>query len=353
MRRLIFNLHLYVGLAAAAFLVVAGVTGSFLAFENDYDRWLHPSLWSVTAATAPLPEQKLVDAVAAQFAPQDSAVRVEQIALYGPRTAQVFVLSTGRRIFVNPYSGEILGMRDRPSRVEMFVVGVHQLHVQLLAGNAGRRIVDIATMTILFLVPTGLYLWWPKKRVKVRLRSSWRRFNWDLHNVAGLYGFVLVFVLAVTGLLLSFETPLYWLSRSDPWRQGAMPRSVVQQSAVAPDLDQLIAEADRALPGADTYEIHLPMRPRSPVQVLKHGPGPAGRSTVFLDRYSGRVLRVDDASKLPRSYRAHLIDQAIHMGTIMGMTSKIAMSAASLVLVILVITGTTLWWQKWRLAPTG
>jgi uncharacterized iron-regulated membrane protein len=44
-RRLLLATHLYVGLAAALFLFIAALTGSVLAFEPDYDRWLHPALW--------------------------------------------------------------------------------------------------------------------------------------------------------------------------------------------------------------------------------------------------------------------------------------------------------------------
>jgi uncharacterized iron-regulated membrane protein len=50
MRRLLLKIHLYLGLVAALFLVVLGLTGSIMTFEGDIEHWLHPSLWWQPAA---------------------------------------------------------------------------------------------------------------------------------------------------------------------------------------------------------------------------------------------------------------------------------------------------------------
>ena len=284
----------------------------------------------MTPEVARLSEQTLVDRIRGRLESDGSGARIEEIRLAGDHSAQLFALSDGRTMFVNPYTGAILGTTDHPSKVTVFVGWVHQLHVRLLAGNWGERLVDIATAGIFLLVPTGVYLWWDKKRLTLKWTASWRRVNWDLHNVAGLYGSVLIFLLAATGLLVAFETPLYWMTRSEPWRPEAAPHSVPLgpdgSDGHAPALDALMLAAERALPGSETYQIQLPMRPRSSLQLLQRKPGTPGHSTVYFDRYDGRILRVDDLSKLPRAYRAHFLNQAIHMGTILGLPSKILLS---------------------------
>ncbi|HSY48056.1 MAG TPA: PepSY-associated TM helix domain-containing protein [Thermoanaerobaculia bacterium] len=349
-RGFLLGLHRYVGLFAAAFLVIAGLTGSILAFAEDYDRWMHPSLWRVTPEGARLSEQTLVDRIRGRLASDGSAVRIEEIRMAGDQSSQLFALTDGRMMFVNPYTGAVLGTTDHPSKVAVFVGWVHQLHVRLLAGDWGERLVEIATTGVFFLVPTGVYLWWEKKRLTLKWAASWRRINWDLHNVAGLYGSVLIFLLAATGLLVAFETPLYWMARSEPWHPEAAPHSVPPEAGgsdrSAPALDALILAAGRALPDSETYQIQLPMRPRSSLQLLQRKPWVPGHSTVYFDRYDGRILRVDDLSKLPRAYRAHFLNQAIHMGTILGLPSKILLSLSSLLLVVLVVTGCLMWWQR-------
>ncbi len=340
-------LHRYVGLAAAVFLVIVGITGSILAFAPDYDGWLHPSLWHVTPEGSRLSEQELLNRIKHQL---DPAVHVQQIRLSNPHSAQVFILSDGRSLFVNPYSGAISGSRGGPSGVDTFMLAVHELHVALFAGSTGEWIVNSATAASLLIVCTGLYLWWDKKRVRIKWTATWRRIIWDVHNISGLYGFALIFVLAASGILVAHETPLYWMVRSQPWNPGAIPHSDVSRVSTSsdrpPDLDEFMQLADRALPRAPTYEIDLPKYPRSAVQIQKRGPGMAGHSTVYLDRYTGDVLRVDDLSKLPRAYRAHFINQALHTGAILGLPSKILFSLASLALVISAITGCIIWWKK-------
>ena len=71
-----------------------------------------------------------------------------------------------------------------------------------------------------------------------------------------------------------------------------------------------------------------------------------GRSTVFLDQYSGAVLRVDDFSRASRAHRAHMIDQALHMGTAFSLPVHIAFSLAGVTLVLMAATGTLIWWRR-------
>src|SRR5579864_4724556 len=144
--------HLYVGLAAAVFLAVAGGTGAILAFETDYDRWLHPSLWYVTPRDARRPEEALLKHVEAQFAP----ARVEEINVESPRIAHVFTLTNGHRVFVDPYEDLIRGERPGISRVEAMGWFVERLHVGLMAGPFGRWFVDVGTAAVMLLIPTGL-----------------------------------------------------------------------------------------------------------------------------------------------------------------------------------------------------
>jgi len=68
-RAVFLKIHLWLGLAAAIFLVILGLTGSIMAFEGDIDHWLHPSLWYVDVHPQALPQQELIDRVERQFAP--------------------------------------------------------------------------------------------------------------------------------------------------------------------------------------------------------------------------------------------------------------------------------------------
>ena len=51
-RKVIFNTHMAVGLCAAVFLAVMGITGAFLAYEYELDRAFNPKLFIVAAQRA-------------------------------------------------------------------------------------------------------------------------------------------------------------------------------------------------------------------------------------------------------------------------------------------------------------
>src|SRR5579884_354314 len=68
-KNVILKLHLYLGLVSAIFLVILGVTGAIIGFEQEIPRWLHPSLWYVKPASQSLPEAQLIRNVEERFAP--------------------------------------------------------------------------------------------------------------------------------------------------------------------------------------------------------------------------------------------------------------------------------------------
>src|ERR1700754_1840183 len=61
-RPLLVLAHRWVGLALAVPLLVAGLTGSLLAFDDDLDAWLNPRLFRASPGAA-LPLERLVEAV--------------------------------------------------------------------------------------------------------------------------------------------------------------------------------------------------------------------------------------------------------------------------------------------------
>jgi sulfite reductase (NADPH) flavoprotein alpha-component len=354
--RWLVKLHLYTGLAAAAFVVIAALSGSVLVFADDYDRWLHPSLWNVVPREARIDEQQLVTTAQRLLAARGLTAPLEQIDLGDASTAQVLSLSDGTRAFIDPYRASINGIRDGATTLERFVTAVRQLHIRLMAGDRGEWAVDVATAALLFLVLSGFCLWLRAKRLRVRFGGSSRRTLRDFHDVLGIYGAAFVLLLSATGLFLAFEKPLTAILGAKVWRVAAVPHSVNPDRAGAavppPAIDQFIARAESTLPGSRAIAIGLPMRPKSPVSVLTRGPGLFGRNTVYLDRYTGAVLRVDDFRKLPAAYRTHVIDRAMHTGSF-GAVGKGLMFLSSLCVALLAITGTVTWWQRVSRAPSN
>src|SRR5438067_776761 len=138
-----------------------------MAFEPELDHLLHARVSYVTPTGSAKPLAEL-GAAAAKAVPDG---RVAGYLLSVSPDLSYQVLFRGRSVFVNQYTGEILGIRQAAPD---FLSRVHQLHLRLLIQNrsdTGKTIMTWAGAAFLFLLLSGMYLWWPLKRVTVQTRG--------------------------------------------------------------------------------------------------------------------------------------------------------------------------------------
>ena len=341
MRKAIFTLHFFGALVGAVFVIILGLTGSVMAFEDELDRLTHPHLFRVTPAGAPLPLTEL----SARATAAVPGARVVAFGLPTARERSVAVILAGTTVYVNPYSGDVLGTRSGPTLLGQ----IHQLHLRLLAGNVGRTIVSWAGVLMLVLVISGFYLWWPVKRVSIAWTGG-RRTWFDVHNAVGVFAFVFLLLLALTGVVIGFEsvtTPLlYKMTGSQPYGAGPAVSPRPGMHMIPPDA--AVAAAAAAIPGAAPVMISIP-GPRSPYRVALRYPEdltPGGRSRVFVDPYSGAVLQAESSRTTAAGTRLVILNRAIHTGDLFGIPTKVLMSLASLAAVAQVATGLVMWSKR-------
>ena len=356
MRKLILTVHLVLGISSALFVIVLGLSGAVMAFENDYDRWFSPKLWYVKPTGAPMSQQALLDIVNAKFAPN----KVTNVFLQDGRAdlAENFIANDGKsgmEVFINPYSGEILGTRSESPRYLAWVNTIHQLHLRLVKirigkTDVGKIVVEIAGIEVLLLIPTGFVLWWRRKRGAINWKTPWRLLNWDLHNVIGIYAGLFLLLAAVTGFFISFEQPMYWMTRSKPPERTRAARSTPPAlSEALLNLDGVLATANAAIPGARPTLVLLPATPAASYAVFMRVPeetSPATHSLVQIDQYSGKVLRAEDFRKGSQGYRAIRFNRSLHNGDVLGTPTHIVMAASSALMAVLAVTGPLIWWGK-------
>jgi uncharacterized iron-regulated membrane protein len=155
-------------------------------------------------------------------------------------------------------------------------------------------------------------------------------------------------VLALSGVLVAWERPLYWIARARPEHEPPLPHSAppAHGSAGGAGVDAWLAAAGRALPGLAVDRLWMPSTARSAVQVRMRERDGFERSVVYLDRYDARLLRVDAAASGPRAFRAHVLNRAIHTGDVAGWPSRGLAVFASLAVAVLSGTGAVLWVKK-------
>ena len=348
MRKLIFNLHLYLALLAAVFIIILGITGSIMAFEPEIDHLLHPSLSYVKPAGPALSLVDLGSAVSKRFPG-------ERIDAYfvstSPNISYQVELEKSGRVYINQYSGEVLGVR--PDELD-FLAYVHQLHLRLLwqhRGDPGKKIMSCVGVAMLLLLISGLYLWWPVKRIAIKKRSTGRRFWFDLHNTIGIFSLIFLLLLTVTGTIIGFEettTPmLYKLTGS---QQSQPPKTFPAPPPGAKPItpDQALEIARATLPGATPFLINVP-EPKDAYRIRLRYPEdrtPGGRSRMIVDQYTGKVLFAEGSRTAPAGTRMVIANRALHTGDIFGIPSKTILSLASLMLVAQTISGIVMWWKR-------
>lgn len=344
MRKLLLTLHLYGTLIAGIFVVILGLTGSIIAFEVQLDRLFHPSLFDIAPqAAAPLPLSKLAESVQRRF----PGGKVEGFVLAQHANTAHVAYTSGTAVFVNGYTGAILGTRRGPTLINR----IHQIHTHLLAGKIGEMIVAIGAFVMLFLVISGVILWWKYKKVSIKWNTSLFRAMFDVHNATGILSALFLLLLSVTGIAVAFDNPI---SRWTYKATGTTPiprslPSIPREGATPIDPDAVLRIAGAAEPGAKLLSIDYPEDARDSYNVRMRFPEdrtPGGRSWVCVDQYSGKVLVTQNSRTAPLPARAELLNRQIHTGDVFGTPSRIVMSASSLLVVLQAFSGVVMWWKR-------
>lgn len=349
MKNLLLTLHLYVGLAAAVFLICISLSGAILAFEPELNHVFHPRLTDVTPTGPPLnwdvfrarveqqsPGWKLI-----RFYFPDQPDRSTYVRLRNTATHKI------HHVYVNQYTGVVLGSTEDGSN---WILKVHDLHVNFLSGKVGNQIVTWSTVGLLTLSLSGIILWWPRKVFRFQRGVTSARFNRDLHLSVGFWSSLAMFAFAVTGLGLHYQTgKLLDLLNT--------PKSATNLPGHGTSIEGMMATAREALPGAAIPRLLLSEKKGDPVFLYMRFPEdktPAGRSFTTLDPKTGAVLSVGSSRTAPLMQTA-LVQwtREIHTGTLLGLPSKILAVCFALLLTVLAITGPLMWWNKQRAAARG
>ncbi|HUG53854.1 MAG TPA: PepSY-associated TM helix domain-containing protein [Vicinamibacteria bacterium] len=350
---ILLSLHRWAGLLAGLVIFVIALTGCALVFEEDIDRLLNRELTVVVPGPAALSVQAGVDAVRAAHA-GETATGV--VLPERPHYALVVVLENDQAVSVDPYRGHVLGSRDRLGGFARFL---RRLHKTLLAGDTGATVVGVLTLLTLLMAVSGTILWWPRRILGVKSSRSWRRVNFDLHNVLGFYSAVFLVVMCVSGVMITWAgvtDPLVLRLNSSPPGERMRPTSTPREGATPIGPDEALRRGRAALPGAFVARLGLPSSATAVYRLGMMFPEdrtPGGRSFVVLDQYSGDVLDLKSSRAAELGTKILDLKRSIHTGDVLGAPTRALAFVVSLMLAGQVVTGYLIWWRPGRFALAG
>ncbi len=210
LRRALFQIHLWCGIAIGLYVLMISVTGSVLVFSNELFRAATPAP-IISKSTAPRLTDDQLKQAAMRVYPGYRVVKIGRAI--DPDEAVDVWLQRGhdiqRRLF-DPRTGADLG-GSVPTGIRL-ISRLLDLHDNLFAASAGRKVNAAGGLLTLVLALTGLVIWWPgmknwRRSLSLHRGVGWKRVIWDLHSMLGIWTFAFILIFAVSGIYLGMPDP--------------------------------------------------------------------------------------------------------------------------------------------------
>lgn len=354
--------HLYLGLSLGLLLSVIGITGSILVFYLELDEMLNPELVIADPDLPRMTYQDIFDVINQAEPNRSRGWRLE--IPENPRrmlTARYYKPSETEHmgfaplmLSINPQTGEVLKTRFWG---QFAMTWIYDLHYTLLLDSTGKIIMSVIGGFLLISLLSGLYLWWPPLKkilsaLTIKAQASKERFTYDLHKVAGVYSFVVLLVIFLSGIAL--EIPDYAnpvIGYFSPLQNVAKAESeVILPSRPRISLDQAVMVAQTHFPEAKLAWIEMPADAQGSIRINLYQAGEPSRrfpkTNVWVDQYSGKVLGISDPFKASAGDTLIRWLHPLHSGEAFDLAGRLFVLAAGLSCPLLFVTGVMRWLQK-------
>ncbi|MET7682308.1 PepSY domain-containing protein [Streptomyces sp. NPDC005423] len=375
LRPLVLRLHFYAGVLVAPFLLAAATTGFLYAGAFQAERIVYAHELTVPAGDRELPVSAQV--AAARKAHPEGTVSAVRPSPEAGATTRVMLsgvkgVDAGHTlaVFVDPYTGKVRGALEQYGSTGALPLRtwIDEFHRDLRLGETGRLYSEFAASWLWVIAGGGLVLWFSRRRALRRVRGTGgRRRTLGLHGTAGVWAAAGFVFLSATGLTWSTYAGAHIdqlrtsLGQSTPSVSAAAAGDHAGHGGSAPTgtaaggvgLDTVLAAA-RAEGLSDPVEIAPPADAESAYVVQQVGRSwPEKQDAVAVDPATGKVtdqVRFQDYPLLAKLTRWGI---DLHTGVLFGVVNQLALMLLALALILLILWGYRMWWQRGRGSAFG
>ncbi|MFC5213780.1 PepSY-associated TM helix domain-containing protein [Streptomyces coerulescens] len=376
LRPLVLRLHFYAGVLVAPFLLVTAATGFLYAGAFQAEKFVYSHEMTVPVGDAKLPISEQV--AAARKAHPEGTVSAVRPSPADDESTRVLLSGVegvdadhALAVFVDPYTAEVRGALEQYGSTGALPLRtwIDEFHRDLHLGETGRLYSELAASWLWVIAAGGLVLWFSRRRAQRKVRgTSGRRRTLGLHGTVGVWAALGFLFLSATGLTWSTyaganidelrtslrqATPSISASAGGEHGGHGGAAGAGGSGDQGVGLDKVLAAA-RAEGLGDPVEI-VPPADASSAYVVKQvqRSWPTKQDSVAIDPASGEVtdvLRFADYPVLAKLTRWGI---DLHTGVLFGLVNQLALMALTLCLILLIVWGYRMWWQRGRGSAFG
>ncbi|WP_417361371.1 PepSY-associated TM helix domain-containing protein [Galbibacter sp.] len=332
--------HSICSLIAGGFLILLGITGSILIFNEDIDQALFAP-YQVNDTAEVLNLDSATAAVQKKYKNWNTRIihfkKGESIVFNIRRPEQRMF------VFVHPENGEILGAIDESTHLTKWLL---KFHYSFHSGVIGRILVLIFGTLFLISLITGTLLYRKNIRkvllFKIKLKPNKRRaFYSALHSYIGVWALLLNLILAITGVLLAYSVSV----------AGLKTPKEPEPPLVATSLDKVLSTIDREIPEFHPSYIRLASSKKAPIVIngsFEDDPFVYSihYNKILVSNTTGDIEKVKKVSEQPLIYKANSMITPLHYGQFAGLIGKLVYCLIGMSGPVLSITGFIIWYKR-------
>jgi len=375
------TLHRYLGLATALFLIVAGLTGSILAYYHQIDEWLNPELFFTPENNEQfLSESELYQKAQQHVRQHQGSINTMPLEFNSGRSLMFRVNNNEHynQLFISPYTGEVLGQRtwgDLTQSIHNLAGFIYRLHYSLwIPNNWGILLLGIialiwtldcfiALATTLpvnkkFNVNNFIKRW--KQSFKMRWKSKGYSFHFLLHRSAGLWLWGILFIFAWSSVAFNlpevYKPVTNFVFEQAPAKPNLRLDIKAQESVLALDQALIIARSHAETLAIDK-NIELGSERSLRYSASNHTfqyrfhssldvDESLSRSVLYISAHDGELLQVFWPTS---QHSATTVTQwlyALHMAEVFGWPYRLLVCLLGLAVCYFSYSGLLIWWKK-------
>jgi sulfite reductase (NADPH) flavoprotein alpha-component len=334
--------------------MIVGLTGSVLSFEKEIIQFINKDTYFVKSLDKP---KLSIEQILNDFNKKIPEAKINALTFSKDETSSLIIniaskdkkARKGINYYINPYTAEILP----DLKGEVFFKFIEDIHRRLTFGDVGKQIVAASVVSLLLLIISGVYIYWPRiknaffKSMTFKFKHKGRAFLSTMHSSVGLWVIPFYLIACLTGLFWSYDfisNGLHSLTGVEKQKKMQAPKSDENNNLSDLSYSDVQKAVDLFNQNIKDYEkINIRFTPKNETYTFSYLPlNPThdrAMSKIELDINTNKIINHEKFEDKPLTEKLMRSILALHTGEYFGLIGRIIMFISSSLMALFTITG--------------